>query len=505
MMPRREDQNLTRLAKLFPGDVVLPVDFDAPVTGLCSDSRQIKAGEVFIALQGQRTDARQFAGQATRAGAVAIVEQGDAAPWLDDTGLRHIPVPDVRRCLGLMADRFYAEPSKSIKTIAITGTSGKTSVAHYIAQALELLNGQPVGLMGTLGQGRFGSLGNAGLTTPDCLSVHRALAGFRDQGATHAVLEASSHALVQGRLQAVRLDTAVFTNLSRDHLDYHLTMQAYAQAKAKLFSTPGLRCAAINLADPLAAQIIGVIPASVTVCGYQLNDKGHADKGHAQVWAQVLLQGSQGLKLYFHIDKQKAIIDSPLLGVTNAWNLLSTLSVLLLHDIPFDDAIQVLPKLTPVAGRMQALGGGDQPLIVVDYSHKPAALSAALQTLRPLCQGRLWCVFGCGGDRDKGKRAEMGEVASTLADRVLVTDDNPRSEDGDAIVAQILGGVTNPRNTRVERDRGTAICAAIMSAGPGDVVLVAGKGHETYQEINGQRFAFCDVAAVRNALQGAAQ
>ena len=496
MMPRSVAHHEIMLSALLAEDLSLPGEFDVPVAGLSCDSRTLRPGELFIAQRGQRFDAGQFAAQSAAAGAVAIIEQGHGRPWRDAQGFRHIPVVDVNRSLGRLADRFYAQPSRALKVIAITGTSGKTSVAHYIAQALEVLKHQPVGLMGTLGLGTQGKLSNPGLTTPDCLSVHRTLAEFRDQGARHVVMEASSHALIQGRLQGVRVDTAVFTNLSRDHLDYHRDMAAYAEAKSFLFHSPGLRCAVLNLADSTTARIRRALSEDVEVCGFQLGAEGQA-----QVWGELLQLGSTGMRLRVRADRQQAVIDSPLLGEANAWNLLTCLSVLLHHEVSFAEAVEVLPRVTAVAGRMQALGGGERPLVVVDYSHKPAALSAALKTLRPLCQGQLWCVFGCGGDRDSGKRAEMGEVAEQLADRIIVTDDNPRSEDGEAIAAQILAGMSAPGVALLERDRAVAIATAIRSAAAGDVVLIAGKGHETYQEIRGRRFAFSDVAAVRNVLE----
>ncbi len=495
-MPKPEGQSSIMLSALLHGVVGLDEEFDVAVEGLCSDSREVVAGDVFIAQCGLTTDASRFAAQAYAGGAVAIVEHGvDRHPWRDTQGFIHIPVENVNHCLGQMADRFYAEPSQALQVIAITGTSGKTSVAHYVAQALELLAKAPVGLMGTMGQGRIGDLSNAGLTTADCLSVHRCLSEFRDQGAQHVVMEASSHALVQGRLLGIKIHTAVFTNLSRDHLDYHRDMQDYANAKSLLFQTPGLRCAAINMADSNAHRLTEVLADDVKQCGYQLGTESST-----QVQGELLLLGAQGLSLKISVGENVAVIESELLGEVNAWNLLTCTSVLLLQGFTFNEIIKVLGQLEPVAGRMQAFGGGEQPLVVVDYSHKPAALSAALNTLRPVCEGKLWCVFGCGGDRDSGKRAEMGEVAEQLSDQVIVTDDNPRTEDGDDITAQILSGMQAPELAILERDRGTAIAQAIHSAGAGDVVLIAGKGHESYQEIQGQRFAFSDIAAVRNIL-----
>jgi len=496
MMPRSAAHSDHWLSTLLAEELRLADDEDAPVAGLCSDTRKLRGGELFVAQQGQRVDASRFAAEAAAAGAVAMVETGRGRPWRDSHGLLHIPVVNVNHCLGRMADLFYAEPSRALRVIAITGTSGKTSVAHYVAQALEHLEGTAVGLMGTLGQGRSGHLSKAGLTTPDCLSIHQAMSEFRNLGARHAVMEASSHALQQGRLQGLHIDTAVFTNLSRDHLDYHPDMAAYAEAKSLLFQTPGLRCAVLNAADPVAAQMRKAVDTQTAVCGYRLGAQGPAD-----VRGELLELGSRGLRMQVSMGRNQAVIESPLLGEVNAWNLLTCLSVLVHQQVPFADAAKVLPLLTAVAGRMEALGGGDWPLVVVDYSHKPAALSAALKTLRPLCKGQLWCVFGCGGDRDQGKRAEMGAVAEQLADRVIVTDDNPRNEAGEAIAAQILTGMAVPGRAVLERDRSAAIALAMDGAGPGDVVLIAGKGHETYQEIQGQRLAFSDLAAVRNILK----
>ncbi len=487
------------LAALLEGVAPVPPALDRAVSALTFDSRAVTPGSVFFARRGERVDALAFAPQAARRGACAMVMQGEGAAHLDALGMLRLPVRDVNAAAGQVAHRFFGRPSEAFPVVAITGTNGKTSVAHFVAEALERHAGRPVGVLGTLGQGIAGRHRDTPLTTPDCIAVHAAMAEFAAAGAGAAVMEASSHALAQDRLAGIAVHTAVFTNLTRDHLDYHGDMAGYAAAKARLFARPDLRAAVINAADPAAVHMRRALDRGVPVLDYALD-------GDASLPARLVRADAAGVRLDVHAPEGIVRLESPLLGRPAAWNLLAAFAVLTVHGVPASEAARLLSRASAVPGRMQPFGGPragrDEPLVVVDYAHTPAALAAALETLRPLCGGRLVCVFGAGGERDPGKRPLMGEAAAGHADAIVVTDDNPRGEDGDAIVAQILDGIAIPQRpgVRVERDRARAIALAVADAHAGDVVLVAGKGHESYQETAGERRPFSDAAAVRAAL-----
>ncbi|MFN3966017.1 MAG: Mur ligase family protein, partial [Silanimonas lenta] len=355
--------------------------------------------------------------------------------------------------------------------------------------------GVPAGTIGTLGAGRVGRIVEGERTTPDVLSVHALLGRLRADGAQAVAMEVSSHALDQGRVDGVRFEVAVFTNLTRDHLDYHGTMEAYGEAKARLFAMPGLKAAVFNLDDAFGARLAarGGVPEVWTVSA--------AGQASARLRLEDLVLDGDGLRFVLMEGSQRASVRSPLLGRFNADNLLAVAAALRALGFAFEAVAGVLGGLSPVHGRMTRLGGGAKPLVVVDYAHTPDALAQALASLRGHARGALVCVFGCGGERDRGKRPEMAAVAEAGADRVIVTDDNPRGEDGEAIVADILAGFRRPGEHRVLRDRRAAIRAAVRGAAAGDIVLVAGKGHEPYQEVAGQRLPFDDVAEARAALE----
>ena len=365
---------------------------------------------------------------------------------------------------------------------------------QLLAQALANL-GKRAATIGTLGAGLHGALHAGERTTPDVIRVHGLLAEFRDAGATDVAMEVSSHALDQHRVDGVRFDVAVFTNLTRDHLDYHGTMHAYGAAKAKLFTWPNLRAAVINVDDAFGCELAAQVPAGVRVvrCGIRSIDAG--------VRANEVHTHSDGIDFELATPWGTGRLRSRLLGRFNVANLLAVAGVLGALEVPFGKILDALQALEPVAGRMNRLGGGNLPLVVVDYSHKPDALEQVLATLRAHCEGKLVCVFGCGGERDAGKRPLMGAIAERLADVVVVTDDNPRGEDGDAIVAQIVAGMQAPERATVERDRARAIGVAIARARPGDVVLIAGKGHEAYQETAGTKRPFDDLEVARATLE----
>ncbi|EQD65597.1 udp-n-acetylmuramoylalanyl-d-glutamate-2,6-diaminopimelate ligase [mine drainage metagenome] len=465
------------------------------VRGLQLDSRRVQPGEAFVALRGTQRHGIDFAAQALAAGAALVLAEApapQAAPqlpqviWVDDLGAQ----------LGSIAARFYGDPSRALRVIGVTGTNGKTSSVQLLTQALELL-GRRAASIGTLGAGLHGQLDAGARTTPDAISVQRLLREFSDAGASDVAMEVSSHALQQGRVNAVRFSVAAFTNLTRDHLDYHGSMQAYGAAKARLFAWPGLRAAVLNIDDAFGARLAATMAPDVRVLRVSAAGDAHAD-----LRAEAIVSSPEGISFTLHTPWGSSALRSALLGRINVENLLLVAACLGVLEFPFARVLHVLQQLEPIRGRMNRLGGiGAQPLVVIDYAHTPDALQQALRALRAHCAGHLWCVFGCGGERDAGKRPQMGALAADLADRVLLTDDNPRGEDGDAIVAAIRAGMPASATVVIERDRARAIALALREARAGDVVLIAGKGHETYQESGGKARPFDDLALARAALE----
>lgn len=489
-----------RLSALLAGRAEVPAPLDIVVSRLVADSRRVVEGDVFVALAGATTHGLRHAADVLAKGAAVILHDGEApTDVVMDAAVaaRALAVPGLRAALGGLADRVAGSPSADMRVVGVTGTNGKTSTVQLIAQALERL-GTPAGTIGTLGAGRVGRIVEGERTTPDVISVHALLGRLRDEGARAVAMEVSSHALDQGRVDGVRFEVAVFSNLTRDHLDYHGTMAAYGDAKAKLFAWPTLQGAVVNVDDDFGRTLAARLPEA-----FRWTVSANGDPA-ARLRAEVLALTADGLCFTLVEGEARANIDSPLLGRFNADNLLAVAGALRALGIAFDDVATVLPALQPVHGRMTRLGGGVKPLVVVDYAHTPDALQQALVSLRGHVHGALACVFGCGGERDRGKRPEMAAIAEAHADRVTVTDDNPRGEDGDAIVADILAGFRDPSRHAVVRDRRAAIRAAVTAARPGDVVLLAGKGHEPYQEIAGVKHAFDDVAEARAALEACA-
>ena len=486
------------LHELLQGQPALPPGFDPVIAGLSADSRALRHGDAFIALAGASTHGLHHAGQAEAAGASVLLFE-PPAPAGEPLSTLAVAVPGLRQRQGELADRFYGAPSRALAVTGVTGTNGKTSTVQLLAQALSL-HGSIAGSIGTLGAGLYGALVAGERTTPDVIAVHRLLADMRDAGAGHVAMEVSSHALEQGRVDAVAFRTAVFTNLTRDHLDFHGSMQAYGAAKAKLFAWPTLQAVVVNLDDPFGPGLLAAASAGVRRIG--LSSRGRAE---ATLHAEYVALTSEGLRFDLFEDGHRYEIHSPLLGRFNVDNMLAVAGALRALDWPLAEVAAMLPQLSPVGGRMSRVGGrGGQPLVVVDYAHTPDALQQALASLREHTPGRLTCVFGCGGERDAGKRPQMAAIAQAGADRVIVTDDNPRGEDGDAIVAGILAGFTRRDRVRVQRDRARAIAEALNEAGAGDVVLIAGKGHEPYQEVAGVRHAFDDLQVALGVLEGRA-
>ena len=469
---------------------------DLAITGLVQDSREVTPGNAFVAIGGFGAHGLHFVDAAREAGAAAILYEPPAPAELPEPA-DAIPVADLRTRMGAMADLFHGHPSAAMTTVGVTGTNGKTSTVQLLAQAWTL-RGQKAGTLGTLGSGIWPQAVPTGFTTPLVLRLHALLAELRDEGASAVAMEVSSHALDQGRVDGVQFDVAVFTNLTRDHLDYHGDMARYGAAKARLFDWPGLRAAAVNLDDAFGRELYASVNGKVRALGF--SSRGAAG---ASVRAEDLVLDGSGIRFMLHAGGQAHPVRSPLLGRFNVDNLLGVATTLYALDMAPALIAETLSRLSPVDGRMNRIeGDGKAPLVVVDYAHTPDALEQALASLRAHTRGRLFCVFGCGGERDAGKRPQMGAIAERLADVVIVTDDNPRREEGDAIVADIMAGFAEPARVMVQRDRAAAIAQAITQAGSDDVVLIAGKGHEPYQEINGVRQPFDDADTARVLLTG---
>jgi UDP-N-acetylmuramoyl-L-alanyl-D-glutamate--2,6-diaminopimelate ligase len=506
-----------RLIELLPDVADVPLDLE--ISGLVQDSRMAVQGDAFIAIAPTINSASgmhglHFVAQAAAAGASVILYEPLAPDQRfpadivlpEALALPLIAVPGLRSRLGEMADHFYGGVTREMSVVGVTGTNGKTSTVQLLAQAWTL-RGRRAGTIGTLGVGLYGQAVPTGFTTPLVLQLHSALAQLRTQGADAVAMEVSSHALDQGRVDGVHFEVAVFTNLTRDHLDYHGTMAEYGAAKAKLFGWPELGAAVINLDDEFGLELHARACAHAGLRAIGLSSRGAAS---AEIRAEEIALDLGGIAFTLCIGANAVGVRSPLLGRFNIDNLLAVAGVLsALGETPQDIAA-TLSALQPVHGRMNRLGGdGRLPLVVVDYAHTPDALEQALSSLRAHAHARVICVFGCGGDRDRGKRPQMAAIAEAGADLAIVTDDNPRTENGDAIVADIVAGFseaarTTPERMLVERDRAAAIARAIGVASSNDIVLIAGKGHEPYQEIDGVQYPFDDTATARAVLDARA-
>ncbi len=471
------------------------------ITRLAGDSREVQAGDTFVAYPGARADGRRYIAQAIARGANAVIWDAHDFAWDPAWCVPHLALHDLRRQAGFIADKVYGQPSRQMRMVGVTGTNGKTSISHWLAKSFTALD-KKCALIGTLGNGFVDALQASANTTPDALRVHELLAQFVREAAQAAVMEVSSHALAQGRVNGVHFDVALFTNLTRDHLDYHGDMQHYAAAKRRLFDWEQLGHAVLNLDDPFGAELaLHLLEAgNVEVIGYGLQP---ASLNLAQHHGLRMVHGilrradAQGLEIVLDDGIE---LHSRLLGRFNASNLLGALAVLLVSGIAPDDAVRELGVQKAVAGRMQTLGGKDAPTVVVDYAHTPDALENVLCTLREISapDSKLICVFGCGGDRDRGKRPMMGKVADHFADVRIITSDNPRSEAPHAISEEIAAGMAG--EYQAIEDRAHAISVAIAGARMCDTVLIAGKGHEDYQEITGMRHPFSDSEIAQRAL-----
>jgi len=482
-----------KLTELLAGPLASEQDLD--IGGLALDSRRVAPGDAFIALSGANQHGLSHAAQALAQGAAVILYDPTGGGAELAAGLNDAPALAVESLgwrLGDLAARFYRHPSSAMSVFGITGTNGKTSCSQFLSQLLPAC-----GIIGTLGWGEWGRLNKTLNTTPDALAVQRMLAELRQQGKQSVAMEVSSHGLEQGRVNGVRFRGAVFTNISRDHLDYHGTMAAYVAAKLALLRQPGLEFAAVNLDDDYSGQILAATPDGVAVWGHSRQGKS-ITQGES-LGAENVRHRPDGIEFDLCWREQRVSVATPLFGDFNIDNCLSVLAVMLALGEPIEAAASKLRGLMPVPGRMERFGGGRHPLVFVDYAHTPDALVKVLSSVKRHCRRDLWVVFGCGGNRDRGKRAEMGAGASAWADHVIVTDDNPRHEDGQHIVNDILAGCRAER-VRVIRDRKQAIETAIWAAAADDWIVIAGKGHEDYQEIAGARYPFRDAETVQKAL-----
>lgn len=476
---------MINLRTLLPNFTIELPDID--ITGLKLDSRQVAGGDAFLALPGYQTDGRDYIDQAITAGACVIIAEADHEEVYWQHGVAVITVNGLRKQLSQLADRFYHSPSRQLKLIGVTGTNGKTSVTHILAQLLQQL-GEKSGVIGTTGSGLIGQLLPEQHTTPDAVAVQQRLASLVAEGATAVAMEVSSHALNQGRVEALKFAVTAATNLSRDHLDYHGTMAAYAEAKRRLFTDFGPAKQVLNRDDKAFAEWLVELPEATTF-GLTNVSSVSTDPGN-QLTAEAIKYRDHGTEFQLQVAGESYLVRSPLLGEFNVYNLLTALSCLAALDYNMAAATRAVAKLLPVPGRMETFTDADWPLAVVDYAHTPDALQQVLTALRRHCRGELWCVFGCGGDRDRGKRPQMGAVAAELADRIVVTDDNPRTEAPEHIVNDILTGMPQRDNVTVIMGREQAVRDTLARAQPDDVVLFAGKGHEDYQVIGRTRHPY---------------
>ena len=497
-------------SKLF--DFHLLNGIGVPIVSVVTDSRLIKPGDTFLAYAGETSDGRKFIPQAIAAGANAILWDPNGFTWNPAWQIPELAIDELRSKVGLIASYIYDHPSQKLWVVGITGTNGKTSCSHWYAQAMTNL-GRKTAVIGTLGSGFCGALEKNENTTPDAAVLQRSLAGFVAQGADSVVMEVSSHGLVQSRINGTALSVAVLTNLSRDHLDYHQDMDAYAAAKAELFFWPALKYAIVNMDDVLGVELSRQLARRpVTTMGYGCHyPHGQPDNRFKMVYGSNLKFNRHGMAFDIEFEDNHAHLEIGILGKFNASNLLAVIAALLASGVSLSDAVRSLQQIQPIPGRMEKYERVDQPTVIVDYAHTPDALEKVLCTLRELLRterpetntarhpGRLFCVVGCGGDRDKGKRAMVGEVATRLADEIIFTSDNPRSEEPIQIINEITAGARNT-NYQVEAERSLAIYQAIANAQPGDIVLIAGKGHEKYQEIKGQKIPFSDAEVVQQVM-----
>jgi UDP-N-acetylmuramoyl-L-alanyl-D-glutamate--2,6-diaminopimelate ligase len=479
------------------------VDPDCCIEAMTHDSRLVQPGTLFVAIPGLKQDGRHYISKALSQGARAVLydTKGGFIPAkeLQTSAIPLIGIDQLNEKLGLIASRFYQHPSQNMTVIGVTGTNGKTSISQFIAQALNRQH-QNCAVIGTLGKGFLPYLEATGFTTPDPINLQKDLAHYSSQGARYVSMEVSSHSLEQKRVAGIKFDTAIFTNLTRDHLDYHQTMKQYGAAKARLFQLAELKNCIYNADDAFGLELLSQHPSWANRLIYSTNPNLKQDS--PSVIAKEIRATKEGFQIKVCTPWGEAQIQSCLLGQFNISNLLAVLCVLGTLDFSLAEIVKALEELQPVAGRMQAFGGSlGKPLVIVDYAHTPDALKQVLSALREHHPRKLWSVFGCGGDRDRGKRPQMGAISAEYADCSVLTNDNPRSENPETIIQEIRAGISLAHPVKIELDRAAAIAYAIQHAGPDDIVLIAGKGHETEQIIGKTILPFSDATSVQNFLK----
>lgn len=492
----------TLLQRAFPLASPISLEQDIEVYGLTLNTQQLQQGELFIALKGRQCDGRQFIQEAISKGASAVLFDADAEikPLSYISGVPIVGFPGLAGALGGLIQAFYGECGAGLEVIGVTGTNGKTTTTYLLAQALSRL-GIPCGIVGTIGYGLIPRLHAGSLTTPDPITLQKYFGVLKAEGARSVAMEVSSHGLEQGRVKSICFQSALFTNLTQDHLDFHTSMEQYSQAKQKLFACATLQRAVLNQDSPFTKKMMQALKPGVSTLLYSLNDTSKLNTAFIRVkrcdWEP------RGMVVQLSTSWGTGVLRSTLLGTFNLSNLLCVLGELCLREIRLQDALDALQQVTPPPGRMQRLGGGQAPEVIVDYAHTPDALEHALKAARLHCRRRLWCVFGCGGERDRDKRSKMGSLAAQWADKVVLTSDNPRSESAARIIEDILKGVAvkEAHKVVVEEDRTRAIEHAIRLALPVDTILIAGKGHESHQIIQDKKYPFNDVHCV-NAILG---
>lgn len=494
----------TLLAGFVPSEVLDDCN-DIQIGGLAVDSRKVQKDDLFFAYQGETSHGLMFADMAIKNGAITVIWDGcencDSEISEISQQVSSLHCDDLKIKMGEIADRFYQHPSAQLKVTGVTGTNGKTSVAHFLAQCMDE-PGKRCGVLGTLGNGFIGDLNNTGLTTADALAVHRDLEILRANQATNVVMEVSSHGLDQGRVNGVLFNTAVFTNLSHEHLDYHKTLEAYAEVKRKLFFMPGLNSAVINLDDDYGRALAKECKDRLSVWAYSTKNDFENWQDYANYFVQAsnIKAVANGFEVTVKTAKGEGDLFISLLGSFNVSNVMAVLSVLLVNDWPLDAALKKITDISPVPGRMEVITEKGQPSVVVDFAHTPNALEEACKSVKAHFDGQLWCVFGCGGDRDSSKRPLMAKAAQDFADRIIVTSDNPRSEPPKKIVDEIVAGFEDESKIKIILDRRDAITYALENAQENDVVLLAGKGHESAQLIAGKSYDFDDRLVAKECL-----
>jgi UDP-N-acetylmuramoyl-L-alanyl-D-glutamate--2,6-diaminopimelate ligase len=492
-----------RLSILLNGMISLPADADRDVFRLILDSRQVRQHDLFLAVKGMQVDGRRFIPQAILQGAAAVLFDAESQeePIRFEQSVPLIPFYQLQKKLGQLGERFYHAPAHALQLFGVTGTNGKTSCSHFIAQILSALN-TPCGVIGTLGSGMFGALGEAGLTTPDAITLQATLREFVECGAKAVAMEVSSHSIDQGRVNDIAFEVGIFTNLTQDHLDYHGTMEAYANVKHRYLAEWPIKHLVLNADDAYGQQWITEFAPVKSVYAYSVSPPTSLITNGIEglIYADQVTSTSQGVSARVFSPWGEDNLSLPLIGQFNLSNALAVLAALCAAGYAFSDVMRELAHLKSVPGRMQRLGGDGAPLVVVDYSHTPDALEKALQALRSHVLGKIYCVVGCGGDRDPGKRPLMGGIAERLADGLIITNDNPRHEEPADIAEQIVSGLANPQAATVMLDRSKAIEKSIQLATATDCVLIAGKGAERYQQIGDEKRPFDDVVQASHYL-----